>query len=97
MFFDKKFKKRMTLEDNKSRGKLTEDLFVLSETAKGNEVRRTGRGSDFEVIRRDPLTGRSKGKMLYEIKSGNARESKLQQRTKKRNKGRYSVVRSGWW
>jgi len=49
--------------------------------SRGFKVERTGRGSDFRV--KDPRTGRSR---LIEVKSGNAKLSPLQQKTKKRQR-----------
>jgi len=89
----RKMNKRITLNNNKAKGYLAETSFVVNETLKGSDVRRTGRGSDFEVTKRDLWTGKSEGRKLVEVKSGDSKLSKLQERTKRRNKGRYSVVR----
>ncbi len=92
----RKISKRMTLANNMFQGKLAEDLFVLSETSKGNKVERTGRGSDFKVTKRDIITGKSGGSRLVEVKSSStAPVSKLQQKTLKKHNGK--VVRSRFW
>lgn len=55
-------------------------------------MERTGWGSDFRVRERDPFTGRVTKSELYEVKSGNAELSDLQNRTKRRT-SHYKVAR----
>ena len=67
-------------------------------TFEGKEVVRTGRGSDYRERKRDPWTGRVTSSRLVEVKSGKAKLSKLQRKTKKR-KSNYTVKRVnplGW-
>ena len=63
----------------------------------GYEVERTGKGHDFRVRKRDPFTGKVTYSGVREIKSGNAKLSKLQQKTKKKQSN-YKVIReSSLW
>jgi len=86
--------KRMTLASNRMTSRMAEDSFAMSQRIQGNEVRKTHKGRDFEVQRRD-LFGRKIGKPIsYEIKSGpDARLSEAQRRKKARLGRRYKVVR----
>lgn len=88
----KKQKKREVLENNKVKGKAAEEEFRYASALRGEEVERTGRGSDFRVRKRDPWTGRVTSSRLVEVKSGKAKLSKLQRRTK-RKKSNYRVKR----
>jgi hypothetical protein len=88
----KKQRAREVLESNKRNGKDAEDRFVLRHSLSGEEVERTGRGSDFRVRRRDPWTGKVSSSRLYEVKSSEtAPVSELQ--SKMRKKRRVTVVR----
>ncbi len=84
--------KRETLENNRRRGKAAEDMFVFHHTLMGHEVVRTGKGHDFKVRERDFITGKVTKTYYSEIKSGNAKLSDLQQKTK-RKKSNYRVER----
>lgn len=86
----KKQKKRDVIADNRRKGKAAEDLVKLKYTIRGYEVNRTGRGSDYRVTKRDLLTGRVTDNKLVEVKSGKAKLSKLQKKTKKK-KSNYKV------
>ena len=66
---DKKFKKQLTLNNNKFRGKLAEDSYTLSAQIQGKEVQRTGRGSDFKERKADMFTGRKGPWRHVEVKS----------------------------
>lgn len=92
--FGKKSKKelqRENLERNIRNGKAAEDRYVFEQSIQGNEVVRTGRGSDFRVRKRD-IYGRVTSSKLKEVKSSKtASVSKLQKKGVK--KGRVSVVR----
>lgn len=88
----KKQKKRETIANNRAKGRAAEDEFRLTSTLRGEEVVRTGRGSDFRVRKRDPWTGRVTSSKLVEVKSGKAKLSKLQKKTK-RKKSNYRVAR----
>jgi hypothetical protein len=88
----KKQKKREVLANNQARGKAAEQQFELTSALEGEEVVRTGRGSDYRVRKRDPWTGRVTSSKLVEVKSGKAKLSKLQRKTKKK-KSNYAVKR----
>ena len=90
---NKKQHKRRIIAQNRSQGKNAENMFVLSNI--GNKVERTGRGSDYKVTKTDPWTGK-KTTVYHEVKSGRAKTSKLQNKTKKKMKGRYRVTRVGF-
>jgi cytidylate kinase len=87
----KKQRKREQVRQNYRKGKAAEDTYVMRARLSGYEVERTGRGHDFKVRKRDPWTGRVVYTGYREVKSGNAKLSKLQQKTKKR-KSNYKVI-----
>lgn len=90
----RKFKKRLTLASNRFTGNLKEKTYSVAAQAGGKEVQRTGKGSDYRERKVDLLTGK-KGRWKYvEVKSGGAKLSKLQKKTKKKMGGKYKVVRS---
>ena len=94
----KKQKKREVIADNRAKGKAAEEQYELMSTFEGKEVVRTGRGSDYRERKRDPWTGRVTSSRLVEVKSGKAKLSKLQRKTKKK-KSNYTVKRVnplGW-
>ena len=91
-FFTEKQRKRLTLIQNKDRGRVAEDMAVMYYASNGYEVERTGRGSDFRVRKRNPWTGQVTSTGLREIKSGNAKVSALQTKTKKKSSN-YKVDR----
>lgn len=87
----KKQRLRENLERNKANGKAAEDRYVFEQSLQGNEVVRTGRGSDFRVRKRD-IYGRVTSSRLKEVKSSRtAPVSKLQRKGVK--KKRVDVVR----
>ena len=88
----KKQKKRDTIANNRRKGKTAEDIVAMNYSLSVYEVERTGRGSDLRVRKRDLLTGRVTKSKLVEVKSGKAKLSKLQKRTKKRQRN-YKVER----
>ena len=89
--------KREVIGKNRLRGKAAEDSYVMKARLSGYEVERTGKGHDFRVRKRDPFTGKVTYSGVREIKSGNAKLSELQQRTKKKQSN-YKVIReNGWW
>ena len=93
----KKQIKREVIDENRRRGKAAEDSYVMKARLSGYEVERTGRGHDFRVRKRDPFTGKVTYSGVREIKSGNAKLSKLQQKTKKKQSN-YKVIREdSWW
>ena len=92
----KKARKRSTLNVNKAKGRMAEKVFEGTERMKGNDVKRIHHGGDYIVTERDILTGKSKGKKVHEIKTGNAKLSPLQKKTKKKMGSKYKVSRSGF-
>ena len=88
----KKQIKREVIDENRGRGKAAEDSYVMKARLSGYEVERTGRCHDFRVRKRDPFTGKVTYSGVREIKSGNAKLSKLQHKTKKRQSN-YKVIR----
>ena len=93
----KKQIKREVINENRRIGKAAEDSYVMKARLSGYEVERTGKGHDFRVRKRDPFTGKITYSGVREIKSGNAKLSKLQQKTKKKQSN-YKVIReNSWW
>lgn len=92
--FDK-IRKQNRLALNKMKGKFEENLSAAGWASKGYDVKRTGRGSDFEVTKKNFFTGKVEDKRLVEVKSGKAKLSKLQKKTQKSTKN-YTVDRRGW-
>ena len=88
-----RYTKRVTLDFNKRKGKMAEDFFELNQKFQGNAVKRTPIGRDFEVQKKDFISGKNIGKPTsYEIKTGNSRLSDAQKKRQKR--GRYKVIRT---
>jgi hypothetical protein len=87
-----KQKKRETLEANRARGRAAERQAEVSSYLSGYEVERTGRGSDFRLTKRELFTGKVIERKLVEVKSGKAKLSELQRKTKKK-KSNYKVFR----
>ena len=93
----KKQIKSEVIAENRRRGKAAEDSYVMKARLSGYEVERTGKGHDFRIRKRDPFTGKVTYSGVREIKSGNAKLSKFQQKTKKKQSN-YKVVReNSWW
>jgi hypothetical protein len=88
----KKQRKRQTLRDNQAKGRAAEDQAMMRDNLMGYETERTGRGHDYRRRKRDPFTGRVIKSEPVEVKSGNAKLSPLQKKTKKK-KSNYRVVR----
>ena len=89
--------KREVIQENRRRGKAAEDSYVMTARLSDYEVERTGKGHDFRIRKRDPFTGKVTYSGVREIKSGNAKLSKLQQKTKKKQSN-YKVIReNSWW
>ena len=84
-------KKRFTLEMNRRRGAVSERGGMTRSEVWGNEVQRTGHGSDWKERRVD-IFGEKGPWTLVEHKSGGARLSKLQEKTR-RNTSRYRQER----
>ncbi len=86
--------KNMTLDLNRTMGRLGEISFQAEQEMQGTETRKIKKGADFVVQRRNIWTGRKIGKPLYvETKTGNARLSKHQKRMQKKKGRQYRVVR----
>ncbi|VVB81628.1 Uncharacterised protein [uncultured archaeon] len=84
--------RRETVERNRQQGRAGEEQVKTQYALRGYEMERTGRGSDFRARKRDWLTGRVTESKLVEVKTGNAKTSKLQERTK-RKQSNYKVER----
>ncbi len=94
--FGKPTKKQLArerLDRIRRKGKAGEDQIAMRYALSGYEVERTGRGSDFRVRRRNLFTGRVVESKLIEIKTGRAKLSKLQKKTKRKHRN-YKVVRA---
>ena len=89
----KKQKKRDVIASNKRRGAAAEDHAMFEHRLSGYEVERTGRGHDYVRRKRDLWTGRVTKTQYVEVKSGKAKLSKLQTKTKRKKKGSYVVKR----
>lgn len=85
---DNKQKKRIQLNRNNQKGKLAEEWVKNTAPLRDRIAKKTSRRSDFELKRvgpsiRDPFTGKAEpDSILAEVKSGKARQSKLQKETK---------------
>jgi hypothetical protein len=89
----KNLSRRMTLASNRMTGRMAEDSFAMSQRIQGHEVRKTHKGRDFQVQKRD-LFGRKIGKPIsYEVKTGGSELTEAQRRRKARLGRRYKVVR----
>ena len=84
--------KKEVLNENRRKGKAAEESYKLRAQMSGYEVERTSRGHDFKVRKRDRVTGNVTYTGYREIKSGNAKLSKFQRKTKKK-KSNYKVIR----
>ena len=80
----KKQRKREVLANNRRKGKAGEDIVAMNYNMRGYEVERTGRGHDLRVRQRDWLTGKVMKSKLVEVKTGKAKLSKLQKKTKEK-------------
>lgn len=67
---------------NTDRGTEAEDVVKARYEMDGAEVTRTGRGSDWHVRYRSPLTGRVEKSFKVEVKRNNSRPSRLQKSSK---------------
>jgi hypothetical protein len=88
-----KDKKRAKLAMNKYQGNSAEAYYQITAPARGTRLERKPHGRDYDEWDTDIL-GRKKGKKRFiEIKTGNAKLSKLQKKTMRKHKKRYSVMR----
>ncbi len=90
-----RWRKRLTLAENRERGRTAEDFYKIGRSAEGYDVTRSPKGKDFVERRIDPWTGKKGKAIKVEIKTGRAKLSKLQKKTMKTAKKRYKVVRYG--
>jgi hypothetical protein len=88
----KKQRKRRKLGEARRKGRAGEEAYKFGAMLRGVEVERTGRGHDYVERRKDLLTGRVRSTKYVEVKTGRAKLSKLQKKTKKKKKGAYKVV-----
>jgi hypothetical protein len=89
----KKQRKKKTIRDNQAKGRAAEDQAMMRDRLSGYDVERTGKGHDYVRRKRDIITGRVQKTEYVEVKSGNAKLSPLQKKTKKKKKGSYKTVR----
>ena len=76
---------------NKLNGRAGEILHGIKKLGEGLEINRTGRGSDYSV-QRNYFTGQTIKRTLFEIKTGGAKLSPLQKKTRRSHKN-YKVER----
>ncbi|MGI0055884.1 MAG: hypothetical protein ACREAK_00760 [Nitrosarchaeum sp.] len=88
----KKQRKREVLAENRRKGKAGEDVVAMNYRMNGYEVEKTGRGHDLRVRQRDWLTGKVIKSKVVEVKTGKAKLSKLQRKTRKKQSN-YKVER----
>jgi len=88
----KKQIKKEVIAENRRTGKLGEDNIRARLEFQGYEVERTPHGKDFIARKRQFITGRVIQTKHIEVKTGKAKLSRLQQKTKK-NKSNYQVIR----
>jgi hypothetical protein len=82
---DGKAKKRKNLAKNKKAGKDAEEIWAASNRIIGHKVTRTGRGSDYQIKKRNGWTGKSERAYNVEVKSSDtAKKSPLQKKTRSR-------------
>jgi len=90
----KKERKRITLEENKRKGRLAEDEYKINATMRGVEYERSPHGKDFIERKRDFVTRKVTKTTHVEVKSSpTAPMSELQKKTKK-EKSNYRVHRT---
>ncbi|RJO62821.1 MAG: hypothetical protein C4542_01865 [Dehalococcoidia bacterium] len=81
-----------TLSRNRKKGKAGEDIVKLRHTLRVEEVERAPKGKDFTVRERNLITGRVTRTTHIEVKTGKAKLSPLQKKTKQ-SKSNYKVER----
>ena len=81
---------RQTIRKNAAKGAAAERRVARKYRKAGYSIKWTGRGHDFMAVKRGRSAGKKTGKFV-EVKSGNARLSRLQ-RAKKRAYGRRYVI-----
>lgn len=88
----KKTLKKEILAENRQNGKSGEDTYRVIAMANGEELERAPHGKDFISRKRNPFTGKVERTTHIEIKTGKAKLSKLQQKTKKQKRN-YKIIR----
>jgi hypothetical protein len=88
----RKQRQRATIRENQRRGRAAEEQAMMRDRMRGWEVERTGRGHDYRRRLRDPWTNKVTRSEVVEVKSGNAKLSPLQKKTKRKSSN-YRVVR----
>lgn len=84
--------RRIRNQQNQEQGRQGERIVETKYRLMGYKVQRTGRGHDYKVSQRNPLTGEKRSKFV-EVKTGNSELSPLQKRYKKHYGNRYVVER----
>lgn len=75
--------KRKTIRTNAAKGKRVEDKVKREYKKRGYDVKPTGKGHDFKATKTSPSTGKKTTKFV-EVKSGDAKLTPTQQKSKKR-------------
>lgn len=88
----KKQQKKEVLAENRTKGKAAEEAYVMGATLRGAQVERSPHGRDFIERQTDMFTGKVTRTTHIEVKSGHAKLSKLQQKTKRKTSN-YKVIR----
>jgi hypothetical protein len=88
----KKGKRQRISREIGRKGKAGEEIVRMNYALRGYKVERTGRGSDFHVVKRDVL-GRVVDSKDIEVKTGSSTLSELQGETKRRKREHYKVER----
>jgi len=88
----KKQRRRRQLRDSQRKGRTGEEIVRWRYETMGYKMERTGKGSDFKATKRDWLTGRVAERKHIEVKTGKAKLSELQRKTKKKKRN-YKVER----
>jgi len=91
----KKQEKKLRIKRNQLQGKLGEVDAKNELIVEGYEIKRKPHGRDFDVRKVNPITGKKGKTIKVEVKTGKAKLSPLQKKTKKKNK-RFKLFRSVW-
>jgi hypothetical protein len=81
----KKQRRQRISREIRRKGEAGEEIVKMHYAVRGYEVKRTGRGSDFHVRKKDVL-GRVIVSKDVEVKTGRSTLSELQEKTKKRRR-----------
>ena len=84
--------KKKTVRANAAKGKRVEDKVKREYKARGYDVKQTGKGHDFKATKTNSSTGKKTTKFV-EVKSGNAKLTPTQQKSKKRLGKKFVVER----